>query len=79
MNARHPEPALNPEQALAEVSRAWDQDIVAQLSDYISIPAKSPGFDAQWVQHGYIDTVVRNAATWIEAQKIEGLKLEINR
>jgi hypothetical protein len=30
-------------------------------------------------QHGYLDTVLRNAAAWVEAQKVEGLKLEIVR
>lgn len=66
-------------QALTEVSRAWDEDIVRQLQDYIAIPAKSPIFDPQWAQHGHIDTVVRNAAAWVEAQKVAGLKLEVIR
>ncbi len=82
MNAPfHPLPtsALNASQAQAEIDRAWDADIVKQLSDYIAIPAKSPAFDANWAQHGYIDTVVRNAATWVEAQKVEGLVLEVLR
>ncbi|SDO79574.1 Acetylornithine deacetylase/Succinyl-diaminopimelate desuccinylase [Rhodoferax sp. OV413] len=79
MNARIPASALNPAQALADASRAWDGDIVQQLSDYIQIPAKSPVFDSDWSAHGYIDTVVRNAATWIEAQKVEGLALEVIR
>jgi acetylornithine deacetylase/succinyl-diaminopimelate desuccinylase-like protein len=65
--------------ALLKVTDQWDRDIVRQLTDYIAIPAKSPGFDKDWVQHGYIETVVRNAASWIEAQKIEGLKYEIVR
>jgi acetylornithine deacetylase/succinyl-diaminopimelate desuccinylase-like protein len=65
--------------ALLKVTDQWDRDIVRQLTDYIAIPAKSPGFDKDWVQHGYIETVVRNAAAWVEAQKIEGLKYEIVR
>jgi acetylornithine deacetylase/succinyl-diaminopimelate desuccinylase-like protein len=65
--------------ALSQVTEQWDRDIVRQLTDYIAIPAKSPGFDQDWVQHGFIETVVRNAAAWVEAQKVEGLKLEIVR
>jgi acetylornithine deacetylase/succinyl-diaminopimelate desuccinylase-like protein len=65
--------------ALAHTSEQWDRDIVKQLTDYIAIPAKSPTFDKEWAQHGYIETVVRNAATWIEAQKVAGLTLEIVR
>jgi len=79
MNARIPTQALNAPQVLSEVSSAWDQQIVSELSDYIAIPAKSPMFDADWVANGFIDTVVRNTATWIEAQKVPGLTLEIVR
>ena len=65
--------------ALAHATQQWDGDIVKQLTDYIAIPAKSPGFDKDWAQHGYLETVLRNAATWVEAQKVEGLTLEIVR
>jgi len=65
--------------ALAHTTEQWDRDIVRQLTDYIAIPAKSPTFDKEWAQHGYIETVVRNAASWIEAQKVAGLSLEIVR
>ena len=70
---------LDAQRVLAEVTTTWDTDIVRQLTDYIAIPAKSPGFDPDWVAHGYLETVVRNAATWAEAQKVPGLKLEIVR
>ena len=74
-----PADILNAAQALSQVSAQWDGDIVRQISDYISIPAKSPGFDADWKANGYIDTVMRNAASWVEAQKVEGLTLEVIR
>jgi acetylornithine deacetylase/succinyl-diaminopimelate desuccinylase-like protein len=79
MNARTPESVLNAAQALDQVSKAWDNDILTQLKAYIAVPSKSPMFDADWSQHGYLDTVMRNAATWVEAQKIPGLTLEIVR
>jgi acetylornithine deacetylase/succinyl-diaminopimelate desuccinylase-like protein len=79
MNARLPASAFEPERALAEISQTWDREIVPRLQDYIAVPAKSPMFDPQWAQHGYIDTVVRNAAAWVEAQKVQGLKLEVIR
>ena len=74
-----PSEVLNDVQALAHASAKWDQDIVGQLTNYIQVPAKSPGFDADWAQHGYLETVLRNAASWVEAQKVEGLRLEIVR
>ncbi|MEI8168501.1 MAG: M20 family metallopeptidase [Rhodoferax sp.] len=79
MNARVPESTLNAAQVLSEVSQAWDDDIVHRLEDYIRIPAKSPMFDADWVKNGFIDTVVWDAATWVMAQKVDGLTLEVIR
>ena len=70
---------LNPSQALAQVSHQWDSSILPQLKDYIAIPAKSPMFAPDWQQQGLLDQVVRNAAQWVEAQKVAGLKLEILR
>jgi acetylornithine deacetylase/succinyl-diaminopimelate desuccinylase-like protein len=74
-----PATLLDSARALDQVTRQWDGDIVRQLTDYIAIPAKSPGFDPQWQAHGHIETVLRNAASWVEAQKVEGLKLELVR
>ena len=79
MNARIAPSLLNTAQALTQVSQAWDTDLVAQLTNYIAIPAKSPMFDADWAQHGLIDTVVQNAFEWVQAQKVAGLTLEIIR
>jgi acetylornithine deacetylase/succinyl-diaminopimelate desuccinylase-like protein len=74
-----PATLLDSAAVLDRVTQQWDGDIVRQITDYIAIPAKSPGFDKDWAQHGYIDTVLRNAASWVEAQKVAGLTLEIVR
>ncbi|TAL73719.1 MAG: M20/M25/M40 family metallo-hydrolase [Burkholderiaceae bacterium] len=79
MNARIPSSTLNPADALAQVSAQWDNDLVRQLTDYIQIPAKSPSFDPDWARHEYIETVLRNAATWVQAQRVAGLTLEVVR
>ena len=79
MNARIPTPVLDNTLALQQVSAQWDRDIVRQVTDYIAIPAKSPGFEADWQAKGLLDTVVRNAADWIAAQKVPGLQFEIVR
>jgi acetylornithine deacetylase/succinyl-diaminopimelate desuccinylase-like protein len=74
-----PRGLLDPAVALDQVTRQWDGDIVRQLTEYVAIPAKSPGFDPQWAEHGYLETVMRNAAAWVEAQQVEGLRLEVVR
>ncbi|MEK8026340.1 M20/M25/M40 family metallo-hydrolase [Pseudaquabacterium rugosum] len=82
MNARDPLPPLSDDaaQALAAYSRQrWDEAIVPALTDYIAIPAKSPLFDADWQAHGLLDRVVTDAAAWIEARRVPGLRLEVIR
>ncbi|HEV2620773.1 MAG TPA: M20 family metallopeptidase [Frateuria sp.] len=50
----------------------WDGEIVPQLVEYIRIPNKSPMFDAQWVEHGYMDQAVALLERWARG-KLEGL------
>ncbi len=68
---------LDPATLTSYIDNKWDKQIVPNLVRYIEIPAKSPGFDADWEKHGYIDRVVRDAADWVTAQKVPGLQLEI--
>jgi len=70
---------LNAETALRDVTQAWDSKILKELTQYIEIPAKSPSFDSNWEANGHLDTVLRQTAEWIEAQKVAGLTLEIIR
>ena len=63
----------------ARIDRQWDDEIVPQLVEYIRIPAKSPHFDPQWREHGHIEAAVGQARRWVEAQRIEGMKLEVIR
>ncbi|GAB4568159.1 MAG: M20 family metallopeptidase [Rhizobacter sp.] len=82
MNARDPLQPIQPDEATAlaaYANRTWDDEIVPALTQYIAIPAKSPMFDAEWEKHGYIDKVVRDAASWVEGKKVAGLKLEVIR
>ncbi|NYT63786.1 M20 family metallopeptidase [Alcaligenaceae bacterium] len=83
MNAPIPDnalpPALDPAILQAYVDEKWDDEIIPALSNYIAIPCKSPAFDADWAKNGYIDQVVRDAAAWVEAQKVLRLRLEVIR
>jgi acetylornithine deacetylase/succinyl-diaminopimelate desuccinylase-like protein len=70
---------LNSDRTLDFVQRAWDGDVVPALTEYIRIPAKSPMYDAQWVEHGHIERAVTLITDWARARKIEGLTLEVVR
>src|SRR5262245_2436449 len=63
------------------VDRLWDDEIVAQLVDYIRIPNKSPAFDPDWQAHGYMDQVVERFAAWARGKiaAIAGARLDVVR
>jgi len=63
----------------ATVARHWDTEIVAQLVDYIRVPAKSPHFDPQWQANGYIERVAGDALAWVRRQPVRGLAADIVR
>ncbi len=59
----------------------WHDEIVPQLVEYIRIPNKSPDFDPQWAEHGYMDAAVKQFEAW-GSKKIAGVpgaKLEVVR
>jgi len=59
------------------VGGLWDEQIVPQLTEYIRIPNKSPMFDAQWAEHGHMDSAVALMETWARAQPIPGMQIEV--
>ena len=65
--------------SLDKIARQWDDEIVPQLTQYISIPAKSPHFDRDWERNGHIDRVVDLAQAWVRHQPVRGLVLDIVR
>jgi acetylornithine deacetylase/succinyl-diaminopimelate desuccinylase-like protein len=70
---------IDTEQLAAFSARAWDEQIVPALTEYIAVPAKSPMFDAQWAEHGLLERVVHDAASWVESRRVPGLALEVLR
>jgi acetylornithine deacetylase/succinyl-diaminopimelate desuccinylase-like protein len=63
------------------VERCWDEEIVPTLVDYIRIPNKSPLFDPQWAEHGYMDDAVALFEAWAREHLagLPGATLEVVR
>ena len=79
MTARDNIPVLNLATLTAAIDKQWDEAIVPAITEYIRLPAKSPGFDSNWEAHGYLDVACEAAKAYVLAQPISGVKAEIVR
>ncbi|MEM7432479.1 MAG: M20 family metallopeptidase [Pseudomonadota bacterium] len=61
------------------VNTTWDDSIIPMLCDYVKIPNKSPMFDADWEEHGYMEDAVQMLEAWCKEQPINGMEIEIVR
>jgi len=61
----------------AFVGNLWDEQIIAELTEYIRIPNKSPAFDADWAIHGHMDRAMALIAQWVVRQPIAGMHSEV--
>lgn len=61
------------------IDEIWTDSIVPELVEYIKIPNKSPHFDADWAEHGYMEDAVQQIFNWSRAQDVKGMTLEIVR
>jgi acetylornithine deacetylase/succinyl-diaminopimelate desuccinylase-like protein len=63
------------------ISGLWSDEIVPTLVDYIRIPNKSPAFDPQWAEHGYMDQAVALFEGWArkKLEALPGATLEVAR
>ena len=78
MNLKH---VMDTTRVERQVAALWEDEIVAQLTEYIRIPNKSPLFDPQWAEHGYMDDAVRLMEKWARSKlpALKGATLEVLR
>ncbi len=63
----------------AFVNETWDTSIIPELCEYIKIQNKSPLFDPDWEQHGYMEQAVQMIEAWCQKQPVKGMTIEIVR
>ena len=63
----------------AFVNEIWESSIIPEISEYIRIPNKSPGFDPDWEKNGHMEKAVQMLEAWCKTQPIEGMSTEIVR
>jgi acetylornithine deacetylase/succinyl-diaminopimelate desuccinylase-like protein len=70
---------MDSSQVRSFIHELWASQIVPQLIEYIKIPNKSPAFDPDWSQHGYMDQAVARLESWARSQAVPGMKVEVIR
>jgi hypothetical protein len=62
------------------VDQCWGDDVVPTLVEYIKIPNKSPSFDPQWEEHGYMEDAVKLFERWARERitSLPGATLDIS-
>jgi acetylornithine deacetylase/succinyl-diaminopimelate desuccinylase-like protein len=70
---------MNTSEIRTSVDRQWQGSIIERLTAYVRIPNKSPMFDPQWEQHGYMEQATTLIADWCRQQPVEGMKVEVRR
>ena len=59
------------------VAEVWDDSIVPTLEEYIRIPNKSPQFEPNWAELGYMRDAVEHLKRWVSGYDVRGLQHRI--
>ncbi|MDI9819676.1 MULTISPECIES: M20 family metallopeptidase [unclassified Legionella] len=70
---------LNIQRLYDYINKEWTRTILPSLCDYIKIPNKSPHFDQQWQENGYMEQAVTHIADWCNNHAPSGMMLEVLR
>ena len=70
---------MDKDSAIKLTNEEWENSIVPELIEYIKIPNKSPAFDPNWNENGYMEKVVEQFAAWCRNQDIKGMRLDVIR
>jgi acetylornithine deacetylase/succinyl-diaminopimelate desuccinylase-like protein len=57
----------------------WEESIVPTLQTYIAIPNKSPMFDPQWEEHGYMEQALQLVLRWLRDHPLPGAKVSVGK
>ena len=57
------------------VDGIWDEEIVPEITEYIRIPCKSPLFDPDWAENGYMDQAIGQIEAWCRSRGIHCIQV----
>ncbi len=61
------------------VKKIWQDSILPELIKYIKVPNKSPLYDPEWKENGYVDAAIAIIEQWCRKQSIPGMTFEVVR
>lgn len=61
-----------------DVATIWEDEILATITEYITIPNVSSAFDPQWKAAGHMDRAVALLSNWAEGREIAGMTVEVH-
>ncbi|MFL6143825.1 MAG: M20/M25/M40 family metallo-hydrolase [Labedaea sp.] len=62
-----------------DVRRTWDAEILPSLVEFVSIPALSPAFDADWATTGHLDQAIEHLRGWLAGRDLPGATIDVVR
>lgn len=68
---------LDKEKTQQFINNFWDNEIIPPLSEFISIPCKTPALDENWQSNKYLHKAAELVSNWIKKQNIAGTKVDI--
>ena len=69
---------LEPNQLAGQIDQFWEEEIIGSLSTYIEILNKSPDFDPDWKQNGFMDKAMAHVMAWVEEQAVPSLTMTLH-
>ena len=61
------------------IDNFWNDEIIPELVEYIKIPNKSPAFDKNWEENGYMEKVLKNAVKWAKEHATEKSEFHVKK
>ncbi|MFI6029038.1 M20/M25/M40 family metallo-hydrolase [Amycolatopsis magusensis] len=59
------------------IQDTWRTDALASLSEFVSIPALSPAFDAWWASNGHLHAAVEHLRKWLVSRQLPGAVVDV--
>ena len=57
----------------------FERDALPTLMEFATIPSLSPDFDAEWAEHGYLESAAQLLADWASERTLAGVDVTIHR